>query len=46
MVGAVIIMVGAGIGTLASTVNPFATGVASDAAGIDLGNGIVLRVLM
>lgn len=31
MVGAVTIMVGAGVGTLASTVNPFATGVASDA---------------
>ena len=33
MVGVGIIMVGAGVGTLASTVNPFATGVASDAAG-------------
>ena len=30
---ALAIMVGAGVGTLASTVNPFATGVASDAAG-------------
>jgi uncharacterized ion transporter superfamily protein YfcC len=46
MTGAVVIMLGAGVGTLASTVNPFATGVASDAAGIDLGNGIVLRALM
>jgi uncharacterized ion transporter superfamily protein YfcC len=33
MVGVGIIMVGAGVGTLASTVNPFATGVASDARG-------------
>lgn len=46
MVGATVIMVGAGVGTLASTVNPFATGVASDAAGIDPGNGIVLRGVM
>lgn len=46
IVGATVIMLGAGIGTLASTVNPFATGVASSAAGIELGNGIVLRVIM
>jgi uncharacterized ion transporter superfamily protein YfcC len=46
MVGAVTIMVGAGVGTLASTVNPFATGVASDAAGIPPGDGILLRFLM
>ena len=46
LLGAVVILVGAGTGTMASTVNPFATGVASDAAGIDLGNGIVLRFLM
>jgi uncharacterized ion transporter superfamily protein YfcC len=46
MVGAAVIMIGAGVGTLASTVNPFATGVASDAAGIALGNGIVLRAIM
>ena len=46
MVGASLIMVGAGIGTLASTVNPFATGVASDAAGVPLGEGIGLRLLM
>ena len=46
MVGAVVIMIGAGVGTLASTVNPFATGVASSGAGIELGNGIVLRVIM
>jgi uncharacterized ion transporter superfamily protein YfcC len=40
------IMLGAGIGTLASTVNPFATGIASGFAGIPLGDGIVLRVIM
>ena len=31
---------------MASTVNPFATGVASDSAGIQLGDGIVLRLLI
>jgi uncharacterized ion transporter superfamily protein YfcC len=46
MVAASIIFLGAGSGVLASTVNPFATGVASDAAGISLGDGIGLRVLM
>lgn len=46
MLGAVVILVGAGTGTMASTVNPFATGVASDGAGIELGNGILLRLVM
>jgi uncharacterized ion transporter superfamily protein YfcC len=46
MVGAVTILIGAGVGTLASTVNPFATGVASDSADIPLGDGIVLRLVM
>ena len=35
-----IIALGAGTGTLASTVNPFATGVASDAAGISISDGL------
>ncbi|MFE0104337.1 YfcC family protein [Streptomyces sp. NPDC059009] len=43
-VGAIIL--GAGIGVLCSTVNPFATGVASSAAGISLGDGIALRFVM
>jgi uncharacterized ion transporter superfamily protein YfcC len=46
IVGATVILLGAGVGTLASTVNPFATGVASESAGIDLGNGIVWRFIM
>jgi uncharacterized ion transporter superfamily protein YfcC len=46
MVGVGIILVGAGVGTLGSTVNPFATGVASDAAGVALGDGIGLRLIM
>ncbi|MFD4633395.1 YfcC family protein [Streptomyces sp. NPDC058284] len=43
-VGAIIL--GAGVGVLCSTVNPFATGVASSAADISLGDGIVLRFAM
>ncbi|MFB6674764.1 YfcC family protein [Streptomyces sp. NPDC056390] len=43
-VGAIIL--GAGIGVLCSTVNPFATGVASSSADISLGDGIVLRFIM
>jgi uncharacterized ion transporter superfamily protein YfcC len=46
LVAASVILVGAGIGTLGSTINPFATGVASDAAGISLGEGIGLRLIM
>ena len=44
MVAAAIIFLGAGAGVIASTVNPFATGVASDAAGITIGDGIGLRI--
>ena len=40
-----VIMLGAGIGTLCSTVNPFATGIASGFAGISLGDGLMLLVL-
>ncbi|MCL8250487.1 YfcC family protein [Aeromicrobium fastidiosum] len=46
MVAVATILVGAGIGVLASTVNPFATGVASEAAGVSIGNGIGFRLLM
>ena len=46
MVAASIIFLGAGTGVIASTVNPFATGVASDAAGISLGDGIGVRIAM
>ncbi|WP_218021210.1 YfcC family protein [Nocardia crassostreae] len=43
-VGAIIC--GAGVGVLCSTVNPFATGTASSAAEVPIGDGIVLRVAM
>ena len=46
MVAAAIIFLGAGSGVIASTVNPFATGVASDAAGISIGEGIGLRIAL
>lgn len=46
LVAASVILFGAGIGTLASTFNPFATGVASDAADISMGQGVALRTLM
>jgi uncharacterized ion transporter superfamily protein YfcC len=46
MVAAAIIFLGAGTGVICSTVNPFATGVASDAAGITIGDGIGLRIAM
>jgi uncharacterized ion transporter superfamily protein YfcC len=46
MVGAAIIFLGAGSGVIASTVNPFSTGVASDAAGISIGDGIGVRIAM
>ena len=40
------ILLGAGVGTLGSTVNPFATGIASGFAGISLGSGILLRLII
>src|SRR6478609_5885384 len=46
MVAVSIIFLGAGTGVIASTVNPFATGVASDAAGISLSDGLGLRIVM
>jgi uncharacterized ion transporter superfamily protein YfcC len=46
MVAVAIIFLGAGTGVLASTVNPFATGVASDAAGISISDGIGVRLMM
>ena len=39
-----VIMLGAGIGVLGSTVNPFATGIASGFAGISMGDGMILRL--
>ncbi|MDJ0683739.1 MAG: YfcC family protein [Alphaproteobacteria bacterium] len=41
--GVAIIMLGAGIGTLGSTINPFATVIASNAASVPFTDGIILR---
>jgi len=46
VVGVATIMLGAGIGTLASTINPFATGVASAFAGISVADGLVSRLII
>lgn len=44
--GVAIILIGAGIGTLGSTINPFATVIASNAAGIPFTEGIALRLVL
>jgi uncharacterized ion transporter superfamily protein YfcC len=41
-----VILLGAGVGVLGSTVNPFATGIASGFAGISMGEGISLRLMI
>ncbi|MEU8899357.1 YfcC family protein [Nocardia sp. NPDC048505] len=46
LVAAAAILLSSGVGALRSTVNPFAIGVASSAAGVSIGDGIVLRVTM
>ena len=44
--GVAIILLGAGVGVIGSTVNPFATGIAAGFAGVTLGEGMLLRVAM
>ncbi len=44
MVSAGVILLGSGVGVLASTVNPFATGIASGFANLSIGDGIGLRL--
>ena len=46
LVGASVVLLGCGIGTLGSTLNPFATGIASGFAGIPISEGIVGRVVI
>lgn len=46
IVAVAVVLLGAGIGVLASTVNPFATGVASQTLGITPGDGIIWRLLL
>jgi uncharacterized ion transporter superfamily protein YfcC len=46
IVAASIVFLGAGAGVIGSTVNPFSTGVASDAAGVSIGEGMGLRIAL
>ena len=46
IVAASIIFLGAGSGVIGSTVNPFSTGVASDSAGVSIGDGMGLRIAL
>lgn len=46
LTGVAVVMLGAGIGVIGSTINPFATGIASGFAGIPLSEGIVYRILI
>ena len=46
LVTAAMIIVGATTGVMASTVNPFSIGVAAGEAGVGIGDGIVLRLIL
>ncbi|MBQ4091733.1 MAG: YfcC family protein, partial [Firmicutes bacterium] len=46
LTAAAVILLGAGMGVIGSTVNPFATGIASGFAGISIGEGIGVRLLI
>lgn len=46
LVGTAVVLLGAGIGVIGSTINPFATGIASGIAGIPVGEGIVYRIII
>ncbi len=46
LTGVAVIMLGAGIGTLGSTFNAFATVIASNAAGVPFTSGLLLRVFI
>lgn len=46
VVAAATVLLGAGIGTLGSTINPFATVIAANAAGVPFTTGIGLRLLV
>jgi uncharacterized ion transporter superfamily protein YfcC len=46
MTGAAVVLLGCGIGVLGSTINPFATGIASGIAGIQLSDGLIGRIVI
>ena len=44
--GAAVVLLGCGIGTLGSTINPFSTGIASGFAGISISEGLLSRLII
>ena len=46
LTGAAVVLLGCGIGTLGSTINPFATGIASGFAGVSISDGLLSRLLI
>ena len=46
MVAALVIILGAGVGVLGSTINPFSTGIASGFADISIGDGVIERLII
>jgi uncharacterized ion transporter superfamily protein YfcC len=46
LTGAAVVLLGCGIGTMGSTVNPFATGIASGFAGVSISDGLLGRLVI
>jgi uncharacterized ion transporter superfamily protein YfcC len=46
LTGAAVVLLGCGIGVVGSTINPFATGIASGIAGVPLSDGLVGRIVI
>jgi uncharacterized ion transporter superfamily protein YfcC len=46
LTGAAVVLLGCGIGVLGSTVNPFATGIASGIAGVSISEGLIGRLVI
>src|SRR6185369_7801099 len=46
LTGAAVVLLGCGIGTLGSTINPFATGIASGFAGVSISEGFFSRLVI
>ena len=46
LTGAAVVLLGCGIGTLGSTINPFATGIASGFADVSISDGLIGRLII
>jgi uncharacterized ion transporter superfamily protein YfcC len=46
LTGAAVVLLGCGVGVLGSTINPFATGIASGIAGIPISDGLAGRIVI